>query len=48
VRGARIRVAIDGSEVLDFTDRRPLPAGAVGLYQEDARVRFGPLRVTAA
>jgi hypothetical protein len=44
-RGARIQVWVDGKRILDFVDPKPLPGGAVGLYQEDARVRFGHVRV---
>src|SRR5262249_19285222 len=44
--GARIRVSVDGVEVVDFTDPRPLlEAGSVGLYEEDARVRFESLSI---
>jgi hypothetical protein len=47
-KGARIRIAIDGVPVVDFVDEHPLGRGAVGLYEEDARVRFGPVRVVPA
>jgi hypothetical protein len=41
VRGARIQASIDGTPVLDFTDRNPLAGpGSVGLYEEDSQVRF--------
>jgi hypothetical protein len=41
VRGARIRAAVDGVEVVDFTDPHPLLSpGSVGLYEEDSHVRF--------
>ena len=46
-RGARIRISVDGVPVVDFVDERPLARGSVGLYEEDARVRFGPVRVSA-
>jgi hypothetical protein len=42
---ARIRVAVDGSQILDYRDSRPLGSGTIGLYEEDARVRFGPVRI---
>lgn len=46
VQGARIRVSVDGVAVLDFTDPRPLLApGSVGLYEEDAQVRFESLAI---
>lgn len=46
VRGARIRVSVDGTQVLDFTDPHPLAAaGSVGLYEEDSQVRFTSLAV---
>ncbi|HXV58337.1 MAG TPA: family 16 glycoside hydrolase [Gaiellaceae bacterium] len=38
--GARIRAWVDGARVLDFTDPDPIRTGKVGLYEEDARVRF--------
>jgi hypothetical protein len=47
-RGARIQAWVDGVRILDFVDSKPLPGGAVGLYQEDAKVRFGLVRVGAA
>jgi hypothetical protein len=46
VRGARIRVSVDGAGVVDFTDPNPLPAGSVGLYEEDARVSFDSVSLT--
>jgi hypothetical protein len=40
-QGARIRVSVDGVDVVDFTDPHPLLApGSVGLYEEDSQVRF--------
>ena len=46
--GSRIRITVDGAAVVDFTDPRPLPAGgSVGLYEEDARVRFDAVSVTS-
>jgi hypothetical protein len=45
--GPRIRVWVGGVQILDFTDPKPLRRGSVGLYEEDARVRFGPVTVTA-
>jgi hypothetical protein len=47
VRGSRIRVWVDGAGVVDFTDRNPLPAGSVGLYEEDARVSFDAVSMTS-
>jgi hypothetical protein len=46
-QGARIRVSVDGGQVLDFTDPNPLRAGAVGLYEEDSRASFDSLAVSA-
>jgi ABC-type glycerol-3-phosphate transport system substrate-binding protein len=41
VKGARIRVSVDGAQVVDFTDPHPLAGpGSVGLYEEDSHVRF--------
>jgi hypothetical protein len=41
VQGSRIRVSVDGTQVVDFTDPHPLAgAGSVGLYEEDSHVRF--------
>lgn len=45
-QGARIQVFVDGSKVVDYVDPRPLGAGSVGLYEEDAQVRFDSLSVT--
>jgi hypothetical protein len=39
-QGARIRVFVGGTKIIDFTDPSPLDSGVVGLYEEDARVRF--------
>uniref|UniRef100_A0AAU2VAW2 DUF1080 domain-containing protein n=1 Tax=Streptomyces sp. NBC_00003 TaxID=2903608 RepID=A0AAU2VAW2_9ACTN len=40
-RGARLKVAVDGSGLADFTDgERPYAQGRVGAYAEDARVEF--------
>ena len=39
--GPRIRVSVDGTQVVDFTDPHPLAgAGSVGLYEEDSQVAF--------
>lgn len=43
--GPRVIVRVDGRLVVDFTDPHPLPAGAVGLYEEDSQVRFSRLTV---
>jgi len=41
VKGARIRISVDGAQVVDFTDPHPLAGpGSVGLYEEDSQVRF--------
>jgi hypothetical protein len=45
-QGARIRVFVDGARIVDFTDPNPLRSGSVGLYEEDARVRFDSVTVT--
>ena len=43
-QGARIRVSVDGTQVIDYTDPHPLLApGSVGLYEEDSHVRFDSL-----
>jgi hypothetical protein len=44
--GARIRVSVNGSPVVDYTDARPLLSGSVGLYEEDSRVTFGNVSVS--
>jgi hypothetical protein len=44
--GAHIRVAVDGSRVVDYVDANPLPPGSVGLYEEDSRVQFKSVSVT--
>jgi hypothetical protein len=41
-----ITVSLDGTVVTTFTDNeRPYTAGSVGLYNEDAHVRFGTIHV---
>jgi len=44
-QGARIRIFVGGTKIIDFTDPSPLLSGAVGLYEEDARVRFESVTV---
>lgn len=45
---ARIRVSVNGTQVLDYTDPHPiLASGSVGLYEEDSSVRFGSVSVTS-
>jgi hypothetical protein len=44
---ARIRVSVNGTQVLDFTDPHPLPAGSVGLYEEDSQVQFSSVAVSS-
>jgi hypothetical protein len=40
-QGPRIRISVDGVQVVDFTDPHPLlGAGSVGLYEEDSQVQF--------
>jgi hypothetical protein len=46
--GARLRVSVNGVQVLDFTDPHPLPAGSVGLYEEDSQVRFDSVAVSGS
>jgi hypothetical protein len=44
--GATMRVSVDGREVADFTDtERPYLEGRIGLYNEDAHVRFDDVLV---
>lgn len=45
--GARIRVTLDDREIIDFTDRDPIPAGAPGLGTWATQARFRNLKVTA-
>jgi alpha-L-arabinofuranosidase len=45
-RRARITVAVDGQQVLDFTDPEPLGAGGVGLDSSFSVSRFRHLAVT--
>ena len=47
VRGARIRVWVAGTQVVDYTDPNPLPRGSVGLYEEDSRASFDSLALRA-
>lgn len=44
--GPRIRAWIDGVPVVDYSDRNPILTGAVGLYEEDARVVFSGVGLT--
>ena len=47
VQGARIRVSVNGTPVVDFTDPHPLlGAGSVGLYEEDSQARFDSFAVS--
>lgn len=47
-RGAHVTVAVDGRELVDFTDReRPYPAGSVGAYTEDAHAQFRDIAVSS-
>lgn len=47
VSGGSMQVSIDGQPVTSFTDgERPYAAGAIGLYNEDANVRFTDVAVT--
>lgn len=42
----RMTVSVDGQELATITDdERPYRGGAIGLYTEDARVRFTDLRI---
>jgi len=43
LRGARIRVTVNGVQVVDYTDANPIGSGSVGLYEEDSHVRFDSL-----
>jgi hypothetical protein len=45
--GATITVSIDGREIVSFTDsERPYTSGSIGLYCEDAYVRFDDASLT--
>jgi len=46
-QGPRIRVSVNGTQVVDYTDPSPLLGGSVGLYEEDSKVTFGNVSVTA-
>ncbi|MFH8369688.1 family 16 glycoside hydrolase [Streptomyces sp. NPDC018031] len=44
--GARMTVAVDGQQLVDFTDReRPYTSGSVGAYTEDAHAQFRDVAV---
>lgn len=46
--GARIRVSVNGAQVLDYTDPHPLlGSGSIGLYEEDSSVRFESVGVSS-
>jgi hypothetical protein len=44
-QGGRIRVSVDGTQVVDYLDPSPLAAGSVGLYEEDAMATFANVSV---
>lgn len=47
--GATVSVTVDGGAVVSFTDTEdPYPRGSVGMYSEDAEVRFSGLAVEPA
>jgi hypothetical protein len=47
VQGARIQAFVDGTRIFDYTDPNPLLGlGSVGLYEEDAQVRFDSLAIS--
>jgi hypothetical protein len=48
VRGANIRVFVNDKLEIDYTDPNPILRGGVGLYTEDAEVRFRQPTVTRA
>jgi hypothetical protein len=45
-QGGRIRVSVDGTQVVDYTDPSPLLGGSVALYEEDAKATFANVSVT--
>ena len=48
LKGANIKVDINGARVIDFTDPRPVfPTGKIALYCEDAYVQFDDVLVTS-
>lgn len=46
-QGGRIRVSVNGTQVVDYTDPNPLAGGSVGLYEEDAKVTFANVSVSS-
>jgi hypothetical protein len=46
-QGGRIRVSVDGAQVVDYTDPAPLLSGSVGLYEEDAKATFANVSVVS-
>ncbi|MBM3998162.1 MAG: DUF1080 domain-containing protein [Planctomycetes bacterium] len=45
VEGPRVRVRLDGADVLDYQDPSPLRAGRIGLQLNEGRVAFRNIRV---
>jgi len=46
LRGATVRIYVDGRLRITYTDPEPIPRGRVGLYSEDAHVEFKQPTVT--
>jgi len=46
--GGAIAVTVNGEPLLTYTDPSPLPAGAIGLYEEDSRVTFDNVAVSGS
>ena len=46
VSGSAVTVFVNGTKIVHFVDSRPLPGGAVGLYEEDAVARFGDVTIS--
>jgi hypothetical protein len=46
VVGGTITGSVNGKRLFRYTDPDPLPAGAVGLYEEDAVAGFDNVSVT--
>jgi hypothetical protein len=44
-QAGRIRISVNGTPVVDYTDSSPLLSGSVGLYEEDAKVTFANVSV---
>jgi len=46
VKGANIKVIVNGKQKIDFTDSDPIERGKIGMLSASCRMRFDDVRVT--